>query len=270
MGHPLPHTTVRQDRQMPDPSALGRSVVVGPGGRAPDGWSSCPRIPVTAVDPATADALGAAWRDRRSVIVELTPGLGLDDPDVPPAEAVTGRQPWEWAVDLDLVGERIHHAVWANAVDARAGPGRPRWRWAEVARTLGATVAPDGSGIGADIFLPDGRPAVCDGGPLDAALAGRVGMAVVHRISLEHGTVEPLGGNDPVGVALAADQIEAVAAPGGGARIIAPAGSGKTRVLTERARLLLRGWRLPARCHRPGRLQRPGGHRNEDAVGRRR
>ena len=33
---------------------------------------------------------------------------------------------------------------------------------------------------------------------------------------------------------------------GGAARIIAPAGSGKTRVLTERARLLLRGWGVPA------------------------
>jgi DNA helicase-2/ATP-dependent DNA helicase PcrA len=228
---------------MPDPQALGRSVVVGPGGRAPDGWTSCPRVAVRAIERDIADELGAAWRERRPVIIELSPGLGLDDPDVPPAEAVTGRQPWEWAVDLDLVGERIHHAVWANSVDAREGPGRPRWRWAEVAATVGARSAPDGGG--ADILLPDGRPAVCDGGPLDAGLAGRVGMAVVHRISLERGSVEPLGPNDPAGVALAADQLEAVAAPGGGARIIAPAGSGKTRVLTERARLLLRGWRLP-------------------------
>jgi DNA helicase-2/ATP-dependent DNA helicase PcrA len=228
---------------MPDPTALGRSVVVGPGEATPDPWRSCARVPVAAVDRETADALGAAWRERRPVVVELTPGLGLDDPGVPPAEAVTGRQPWEWDVDLDLVGERLHHAVWANAVDAR-GDRRPgRWRWAEVACRLGA--APDEGG-GADVVLRDGTPALCDGGPLDAALSGRVGTAVVHRISLEHGTLEPLGGNDPVGVALAPDQLGAVATPGAGARIIAPAGSGKTRVLTERARLLLERWRLPA------------------------
>ncbi len=35
--------------------------------------------------------------------------------------------------------------------------------------------------------------------------------------------------------------------PGGGARIIAPAGSGKTRVLTERARTLLAAWGCPRR-----------------------
>ncbi|MEZ5217336.1 MAG: AAA family ATPase [Ilumatobacteraceae bacterium] len=42
------------------------------------------------------------------------------------------------------------------------------------------------------------------------------------------------------------DQRAAVLHPGGAARIIAPAGSGKTRVLTERARHLLRAWNLPA------------------------
>jgi DNA helicase-2/ATP-dependent DNA helicase PcrA len=199
---------------------------------------------VTAVDRATADQLGQMWRDRRSVVIELTPGLGLDDPEVPPAEAVTGRQPWEWAVDLDLVGERLHHGVWANAADGRDGSGRAVWRWAEVACRLGATPGADGSG--ADVILPDGRAAVCDGGPIDAGLGGRMGMAVVHRISLEHGALVALGPNEPVGVALAQDQLDAVAATGAGARIIAPAGSGKTRVLTERARLLLQRWGLPA------------------------
>ncbi len=232
---------VSQDHRMPDPIALGRSVVVGVGDAAPNEWSSCERIRVTAVNQATADELGAAWRERRSVTIELTPGLGLDDPEVAPAEVVTGRQPWEWPIDLDLVGERLHHAMWANSIDARAGTSRRRWRWANVARSLGATPADNG----ADIVLPDGSPAVCDGGPLDAALGERVDMAVVHRISLEHGILQPIGSNDPVGVRLAADQIEAVAEPGAGARIIAPAGSGKTRVLTERARLLLQGWALP-------------------------
>ena len=232
---------VSQDQRMPDPIALGRSVVVGPGDTTPGEWSSCERVRVTTVDRATADELGAAWRERRSVTIELTPGLGLDDPEVPPAEAVTGRQPWEWPVDLDLVGERLHHAVWANSIDARASTQRRRWHWADVACNLGANL----TDTGADIVLPDGTPALCDGGPLDAALGVRVGMALIHRISLEHGVLQPLGPNDPVGVPLAADQLEAVAEPGAGSRIIAPAGSGKTRVLTERARLLLGGWGLP-------------------------
>ncbi len=196
---------------------------------------------VAAVSAGVADELGAAWRERRSLVIELSPGIGLDDPAVPPAEVITGRQPWEWPVDLDLVGERLHHAVWANSVDGRGDV--PRWRWAEMAGTLGAEPAAAGS-IG-DITLPGGEPAVCDGGPLDAALAGRLGVAVVHRVSLEHGAVRPLGPCDPVGVSLAADQLAAVGEPTGAARVIAPAGSGKTRVLTERARLLLRGWGLP-------------------------
>jgi DNA helicase-2/ATP-dependent DNA helicase PcrA len=229
---------------MADLSVLGRSVVVGPGEAAPGPWGSCERITVGAVERETADELGAAWRERRAVVIELRPGIGLDDPEVPPAEVVTGRQPWEWAVDLDLVGERLHHAVWANAVDGRAG--NLRWRWAETALQLGASPASGGPGEGEDVFLRDGSAVICDGGPLDAGLSQRVGMGVVHRISLEHGVLAALGRNDPRGVALATDQLEAVAAAGAGARIIAPAGSGKTRVLTERARLVLQGWGIPA------------------------
>ncbi len=218
-------------------------MVVGPGQAAPARWASCPRVRVAAVDRHGADELGLAWRQRRSVVIELVPGIGLDDPEVAPAETVTGLEPWQWGVDLDLVGERLHHGIWANAVDGRPGATPDRWRWAERAVGLGARAA--GAGAEADVVLPDGRAALCDGGPLDAGLSGRTGLAVVHRISLEHGMLAPLGANDRRGLALADDQLEAVTATGAGARIIAPAGSGKTRVLTERARLLLGGWGLP-------------------------
>ena len=226
---------------MPDPIVLGRSVVVGLGEAAPGEWSSCNRIRVAAVNQEIADELGAAWRERRSLTIELTPGLGLDDPEVPPAEAITDRQPWEWSADLDLVAERLHHGMWANSIDARAGSSHRRWYSAELACNLGATR----TDAGGDVVLPDGTLAVCDGGPLDVALPDHVGVPVLHRISLEHGMLQPLGANEPVGVLLAPDQLEAVAEPGVTARVIAPAGSGKTRVLTERARLLLQGWGLP-------------------------
>jgi DNA helicase-2/ATP-dependent DNA helicase PcrA len=197
-------------------------------------------VEIGTVDAATADLVHEAWLSRTALVVELAPNLGLDDPEEPPAESVTGLQPWQWDVDLDLVGERLHHAVWANSVDARDSP--PRYHWADQAVALGARV--DGSGR-ADVVLPDGRPALCDGGPLDASLSARVGAAALHRIGLEHRSLKPLGHPEPAGVPLAPDQLAAVGEPRGTARVIAPAGSGKTRVLTERARLLHAGWGLP-------------------------
>jgi DNA helicase-2/ATP-dependent DNA helicase PcrA len=213
-----------------DPSSVGRNAVVGPGEPGPVEWDGCERVVVDGVDADLADHLGAAWRDRRPVVVELHPGLGLDDPATPPAESVQGLEPWELAVGLDLPGERLHHAIWANS----AG------RWTPSAVALGAS-----AGGELDVVLPDGTPAICDGGPIDATLPTRLGGAVVHRIALEHGWLRPLGAN-ATSADLAPDQLAAVTHPGGGARIIAPAGSGKTRVLTERARTLLSSWRLPA------------------------
>jgi len=246
---------------MLDPLPLGRSVVVDPGTPTPPPWQAAPRLAVRRVDAATADRLAAAWRARETLVVELTPGLGLDDPRRPPADAVDGAQPWEWAVDLDLVGERLHHALWSNAVDGRGG--RYRWRWADDAVALGArplpsdgatgiprgsTGIPRGSEVGpvgADVRVEDGTPVVCDGGPLDAGLAASLGVAVVHRTMIEHGSLRPFGPSSPVGGRLAPDQWAAVTEPAGSVRVIAPAGSGKTRVLTERVRLLLSEWGLP-------------------------
>ena len=88
-----------------------------------------------------------------------------------------------------------------------------------------------------------GRPMWLDGGPLTPYRSGP--EVVVPVAVLESGRLEPLVDADPT-AELAPDQLAAVAHPGGGARIIAPAGSGKTRVLTERARLLLAGRRVPA------------------------
>ena len=225
---------------MTDPLPLGRSVVVRPNQPAPEAWAGCERLLVGTVDASTADVVGASWRSRTSLVIELVPGLGLDRPDEPPAESITGLQAWQWKFDFDLVGERLHHAVWANSADAR--DGAPRYHWAGRAVSLGARIDPSGR---ADVVLPDGQLAICDGGPLDASLAGRIGMAIVHRIGLEHRSLTRLDYPEPVGRLLAPDQMAAVAEPRAAARVIAPAGSGKTRVLTERARLLQAGWRVP-------------------------
>lgn len=236
------HEPVSEHGPVPDVADLGRSVVVDPGQPAPEQWADCDRVAVSAVDAGTARDLHEAWRRRRPLVIELSPGAGLDDPSVAPPERVESLQPWEWPVDLYLPGEALHHAVWANSVDARPGGVPPAWRWGQLARRLGA--GPGGQG--GDVVLPDGRPAICDGGPLDAGLAGRVGLPVVHRIALEHGSLDPLGPPHPPAGLLAADQMAAVGELGAGARVIAPAGSGKTRVLTERARLMIRSWGLPA------------------------
>ena len=76
------------------------------------------------------------------------------------------------------------------------------------------------------------------GGPLSLSpVDDIVSAAIVSAESIEQKSLQPH--EPPACVAeLSTDQLEAVAEPGMRARIIAPAGSGKTRVLTERARLL--------------------------------
>ncbi len=146
---------------------------------------------------------------------------------------------WSLAPSFAFPGERRAHAIFANSVDARGD--RAGWPLAEEAIRLGA-----GAGGPADVVLAGGTPAFCDGGPLQ--WRGPVdGAAVVPGLALLAGSLVPFGAND-TDAALAPDQLEAVLHPGGAARIIAPAGSGKTRVLTERARHLLRRWRLPGRA----------------------
>ena len=96
----------------------------------------------------------------------------------------------------------------------------------------------------ADVCTPAGEPAWCDGGPLDLALTTGDGLPVLHRTWLEHGRVAPLVNPAPT-ADLAADQLAAVTHRGGPCRVISPAGSGKTRTLTERARHLVAGCGLP-------------------------
>lgn len=175
---------------------------------------------------------------------------------------VPGRLSWRWAEEAVAAGARAlprepgsaRVAVFAHAHPGILAGGREAGVGADVllAREREAGVEADPipspereAGAEADVILADGREAICDGGPLDAGLAARLGRPVLHRVSIEHRHLIPLG-QPAIVPALAPDQGAAVGEPLAGARIIAPAGSGKTRVLTERARSLLVDWGLPA------------------------
>ena len=216
----------------PGPDALGRGLVVGPGADVPAGWGEVARVRVdeeVLADPSAALAvLHAAWASRRRVVVELAVDAGrLREPE-------RERRPaYELDPSFEFRRERLHFLVWANTYDGR-NPVQPPvwWHAVRAIRDRGAT--PGGP---ADVVLPDGRPAWCDGGPRQPLA---VEEAVVHRDSLDAGFLTTAADRPPsTASGLASDQLAAVTHPGGPARILAPAGSGKTRVLTERLRHLV-------------------------------
>ena len=217
------------------PATLGRHVVVGPGQAPPEGWSDHERL---VIGPAELTAptrvlreLSVAAHSRRSLVIELT----VDIDDAP--RSSTTDPPHQLGARHEFPLDDLHHLVWSNSIDAR-DPDRPGWRLLDRAVALGALR--DGP---ADVVLPDGTPAWLDGGP-PRYTAAVEGIAVVHAVSIEHGSMVAPSGNDTV-ADLATDQLAAVTHSTGVARIIAPAGSGKTRVLTERARHLVTAWRVP-------------------------
>jgi DNA helicase II / ATP-dependent DNA helicase PcrA len=221
----------------PGPPALGRGVVVGRGGRPPAGFpADAPRVRIddevlAHPDPAVA-FLHTSWATRRPVVVELAV-----DNDALRTDETDHRPPWELPHGFTFPRERLHFLLWANNYDGRSG--EPIWWHGELARRRGA----DPSQV-ADAELA-GEPVWCDGGPRgpvveDGAATGRVaGYRLVHRESIQRSRLAPLGEAGP-GDHLAPDQLAAVAHHAGAARIVAPAGSGKTRVLTARLRHLLR------------------------------
>jgi DNA helicase-2/ATP-dependent DNA helicase PcrA len=212
-------------------SALGRSVVVDPGSPAPEAWADAPRLVVTRsvlddrqqLDDVT-DRLHRAWVAREPVVVEL----GVDAALLREPEQTT-MDPWRLRPGFLFNRERLHHLVWANSYDARNG--ELIWWWGRKAEALGAA-----AGGECDVVLEDGTEAWVDGGPR-GPVSGDV--AVVHSESVTLGRLDVLPATvDDVFPDLAPDQREAAGHAAGPARIIAPAGSGKTRTLTARIRHL--------------------------------
>jgi DNA helicase II / ATP-dependent DNA helicase PcrA len=226
----------------PGPDALGRSVVVADGAPTPPGFEDVPRLRVddeVAETPAhVATVLLARWLRRERTVIELA----ADNDALRAAETITAA-PHRLTSDVALHRERLHAAIWANSYDLRSGT--PRWWHGVLAtRNTGAGALP--ANASGDVLLPDGRRAWVDGGPrgpLARPLVGDDDLPLLHRESVALGRCTVLG-TDPPGDALAPDQLAAVSHRAGPARIIAPAGSGKTRVLTARLRHLLADRRI--------------------------
>lgn len=222
---------------------LGRGVVINQRGALPAPWVTAP---VVTVDDAAlrspaevVERLHGHWAAREPVVVELA----VDPVLFRAPESVT-EQPWELSPGFEPWFDRLHFLVWANTYDARSGD--PIWWWGRKAARLGAVATPDGE---ADVVGPDGSPLWIDGGPrrpFGAAYVG--GHGIVHSESVEHRRLTVASEPASPNAELAPDQLAAVAHLSGPARVIAPAGSGKTRVLTERLRHLVgdRGWEAGA------------------------
>jgi DNA helicase II / ATP-dependent DNA helicase PcrA len=214
------------------PPALGRGAVVLEGSDLPASWAALERVPLGEAElsqpHSTIARLHAAWLGRRPLLVEL----GLDPNRLRLEERHAGPV-YGLAPDFEFPVERLQFLVWANNYDARSGR-LIWWHAVKAARTL----AHEGVVVGgrADIILGDGTEAYIDGGPRHAPELPDGGV-VVHRWNAELGNPQPVR-HDSVSADLAADQLLAVGHGAGPARVIAPAGSGKTRVLTERLRHL--------------------------------
>ncbi|MCY4194526.1 MAG: ATP-dependent DNA helicase UvrD2 [bacterium] len=218
---------------MKGPDVLGRSVLVKAGQPTPEAWEGCRRrlVPTGPVGPELGRELRAAWVARTPVVIEF-------DGELPPAEPVMRVPWWELKPGLTMPDEMLHHLLASNTVDWR-DLERPRFEPTERALALGARRAePDEPG---DV-VTDAGPVWCDGGPLGAIApeelaAGCAGA--IPAVNLAVGSLAALTAASPQ-ADLADDQRAAVGHRGGAACIVAPAGSGKTRVLTERARYLVR------------------------------
>lgn len=219
---------------VPGPVALGRGVVINEQGPLPAPWVTAPVVTIGEAElrapQPVVQRLHEAWADREPVVIELAvdPGRFRAPQDITDT-------PWRLAPDFEPWFDRLHFLCWANTYDARSG--EPIWWWGRKAARLGATDTPQGA---ADLVLADGTEAWIDGGPRRPWGSEDLrGVAVVHTDAIDLGRLAASPPTVAPSAELAPDQLAAVAHRDGPARVIAPVGSGKTRVLTERLRHLL-------------------------------
>ncbi|MEM9135382.1 MAG: ATP-dependent DNA helicase UvrD2 [Actinomycetota bacterium] len=237
-SQPLP--TAFTPERLAGPVGLGRSVLLDPEAPVPEPWSDATELVAgPEVDDELVSRLLAAWRRRERLIVRWTgPRPQAEDRLDVPFDQLSPRS--------EIPGERLAFALSANTVDLL--DGEHRFEPLARALALGAPPADAGSdassstaGAGDGDVVVDGRPVWVDGGPLTAHDGADLGgLDVVPRVQLVAGVLRAVAPGAVAATAeLAPDQLQAVQHDGGPARIIAPAGSGKTRVLTERTRHLL-------------------------------
>lgn len=215
------------------PAALGRGIVIAAGAHPPEPWTQAPR---STISPEILDdrpqrrelieTLHRYWVARTPHVIEWAledTALGKHETD--------GRSVYELPIGWLPPLERLRFLCFTNNYDARSGD--PIWWWTTKSQRL-IDCSPSDH---ADIVI-DGVDTWIDGGPRQT-FDTKLEHPVVSYESIELGTPNVVPQRTEVAGELAADQREAVNHTAGAARIIAPAGSGKTRTLTERLRYLL-------------------------------
>jgi DNA helicase II / ATP-dependent DNA helicase PcrA len=187
--------------------------------------------------------LRTAWLARAPVTVALDAQVVEHPLLAAPSER---RAVWKLGAHHRLLGEELVFLLRANLYDARAvarrraGTRQPVWWPTEQAVARGAlrgTGGPDAPDA-PDVYWPG--PAWIDGGPRGPVTGWPTDRELLHRESLLlPGRPRPLGHARPT-EALSPAQRAAVEHPAGPARVLAPAGAGKTRVLGARLRHLVR------------------------------
>lgn len=217
------------------PPPLGRGVVLAPGAPIPEPWAEAPRLTVDAATLArpqqALQRLHHHWARRLPLVIEL--GISAADLREPESLRV---EPFTLKPTFEFARERLHFLIWANNYDATRG--EPVWWHARLAQRLGCPPSAE-----AEVEWED-QSVWCDGGP-----RGNVPFPVLHRESIESRILNltlPLDRPLPEG-AFDPEQSGAVRASGTAFRVLAPAGSGKTRVLTGRFRHLLESGFEPGR-----------------------
>ncbi|MGF1618389.1 MAG: ATP-dependent DNA helicase UvrD2 [Acidimicrobiia bacterium] len=214
----------------PGPEVLGRSVVVKPGFPAPEAWADAERVTIDTALLVDPERLAAVVVDAQLRYVQRTPTVY--ELGVPAAElnrtVSLDVDPVELGSDFTFLRERLTKAVWHNSYDATGD--ELVWWWSRKAE---ARVGAGFEGP-ADVVLADGSAVWIDGGPRQP-----FELAVIHHETIDLGRTTRVPPPAAPSEDLADDQLAAVFHGAGPARIIAPAGSGKTRVLTARMRHLV-------------------------------